>query len=138
MSLVVLGAVSGWMIVALVATNISLPYLLRGRLLAANGWNVPYLERIRPHYWIGVTVAGLSLVHAGLAMSMAVRFDPLSTAGLWVGTGGMLIAFAQAMVGMRMRTLRGAERVRLRRLHFRFMLALVATGVIHIVLNRPL
>ena len=129
------GAASGWLVVGLTAVNISLPYLLRGRRLAANGWTMPYLERLRPHYWIGVTVAGLTLVHAGIAMSGPIRSGGLYSAGLSLATGGLFLVAAQVMVGMRLRTLRGVERLRLRRTHFRIMCGLVALGAVHIVLN---
>ena len=137
MSAVWVGAASGWAVAALAAVNTSLPYLLRGRRLAATGWTMPYLERMRPHYWIGVTVAGLSFVHAGLAMSGPMRSGGPYTTGLWIATGGLFLVAGQAMVGMRLRTLRGQERLRLRKTHFRLMCALVVLGAVHIVLNVP-
>ena len=130
-----LGAGTGWLVAGLAAANISLPYLLRGRLLAANGWSIPYLQRMRPHYWIGLTVAGLTLLHAGVAMSGPMRAGGLYLTGIWIATGGLLLVLGQASVGMRMRTLRGAERLRLRRTHFRFMVGLVIVGLLHIVLD---
>lgn len=135
MTALISGEISGWLIVGLVAVNVSLPYLLRGRRLAPQGWTLPYLERMRPHYWIGLTVAGLGLVHAGLAMSAPIRIDSVSLAGVWVGTGGMILAGAQVMVGMQLRSLRGQARTRLRRTHFRLMAALVLLGFVHLVLN---
>ena len=135
MALTVFGAATGWVLVALTVINLSLPYLLRGRLLAANGWTVPYLERMRPHYWIGSTIAGLTLLHAGVVMSGPLRSGGAYAAGLWIATGGLLLVLGQASIGMRLRTLRGAERLKLRKTHFRFMLAIGGTGVIHIVLN---
>ncbi len=134
---VVVSSATGWLVAALVIVNVSLAYLLRGRLLAANGWTTPYLQRMRPHYWIGVTIGGLSLVHAGLAMSGPMRSSSLYTAGLWIATGSLLLVFAQVMVGMRLVALRGADRLRLRRTHFRIMAGMVATGMVHIVLNAP-
>lgn len=133
-----LGAVSGWVVAGLTLLNLSLPFLLRGRLLATNGWSIPYLERMRPHYWIGVTVAGLTLLHAGLAMSAPMRTETPYVAGLWIATGGLLLVLGQAWVGMRLITLRGAERLRLRRTHFRIMVGLVIAGVVHIALNSSL
>lgn len=132
------GTATGWLIVVLAAVNISLPYLLRGRLLASSGWTMPYLERLRPHYWIGFTIAGLVLLHAGVAMSAPLRPGGLYTAGLWIATGALLVVIGQVTVGMKMRTSRGPERLRLRKLHFRFMLMLVVAGLLHIVLNGPL
>ena len=133
----ILGEASGWLIVVLAAATIPLPYLLRGRLLAPAGWGgIGYLERLRPHYWIGYTIAGLGVIHAGLAMSAPLFFGSAGfNAGLWIGTGAMLLAIGQASVGHRMRALRGQERLRLRRLHFRLMMLLVGLGALHIVLN---
>lgn len=135
MEVVVLGAATGWLVAALTLANLSLPYLLRGRLLAANGWSIPYLERMRPHYWIGLTIAGLTFLHAGIAMSGPMRAGGVFATGLWIATGGMLLVLGQATVGIRLRTLRGLERLRLRKTHFRIMLGLVLLGVLHTALN---
>ncbi len=135
MTELVVSSATGWLAAILVAVNISLPYLLRGRLLAACGWSVPYLDRMQPHYWIGVTIGGLSLVHAGVAMSGPMKVGNLYVAGLWIATGALMLVIGQLMVGMRLRTVRGAERLRLRRTHFRIMVGLVMTGAVHVVLN---
>lgn len=135
MGALVLGEVSGWLIAAMVLLNASLPYLLRGRVLAPRGWALPYLERMRPHYWIGSTVAGLGLLHAGFAMSAPVQLSGASAAGLWIATGGMLLAFGQVALGLQLRTLRGQLRLRLRKTHFRVMAVLVAIGIVHVALN---
>lgn len=137
MGIAVLGATTGWLVAGLTALNVSLPYLLRGRRLAPAGWSMSYLARMRPHYWIGVTVAGLTLLHAGLAMSGPLRTGGPYMAGLWIATAGLFLVSGQAMVGIRLRTLRGAERLRLRRTHFRIMLGLVTVGIAHIVMNWP-
>lgn len=140
MNLGTVGVASGWLVAALVVATVPLPYLLRGRLLAPAGWGgLSYLERLRPHYWIGYTIAGLGFLHAGVAMSAPL---PLSRngyfAGLWLATAVMLLSFGQVMVGRRMRSLRGGERLRLRRLHFWVMVLLVTGGLAHIVLNAPI
>ncbi len=135
MAVALLGAATGWMLVGLTVVQVSLPYLLRGRLLAINGWNLPYLERMRPHYWIGLTIAGLTLVHAGVAMSGTIGSGGVYAAGLWIATGGLFFVLGQASIGMRLRTLRGAERLRLRRTHFRFMVSIVVAAIAHIALN---
>lgn len=126
---------SGWVVAGLLPLQVALPYLLRGRLLVANGRTIPYLERLRPHYWIGVTIAGLTLVHAGLAMSDVLPTGGTYVAGLWIATGGMFLAGGQVYIGMKMRSLRGTARIRLRKTHFRVMLALIAAGVLHIAMN---
>jgi len=55
--------------VVLALFTITTPYLVRGRRLAPEGWDVGYLQRLIPHYWIGYTIAGLSALHATFAMS---------------------------------------------------------------------
>lgn len=135
MTLVVLGETTGWLILALMAVTVSLPYLLRGRLLAPGGWTIPYVQRMQPHYWIGFTIAGLGLVHAGFAMSAPLSLTSTSFAGLWIATGGMFLAAGQALIGMQLRVLRGRARLRLRKVHFGVMSTLVVIGLLHIVLN---
>jgi hypothetical protein len=128
-----LAEVSGWAIALLTGVTISIPYLLRRRRGPA------ILERLRPHYWIGFTLAGLSLLHAGLAMSSIPTPGGAGwAAGIWVAFGALLLVFGQVSIGAGLRTLRGAERRRRRRLHFATMTVLVAAGLAHIVLNGAL
>jgi hypothetical protein len=132
-----LGESSGWLVAALTAATIPLPYLLRGRLLAPAGWSSGYLERLRPHYWIGFTLAGLVLLHAVLAMSAPFPVSVGGATGLWVATGVMLLLFGQVYLGVGLQRLRGRERLRQRRLHFWTMTLLVAGSLVHVVLNGP-
>jgi hypothetical protein len=130
----VLAASSGWVVAGLTAVTISLPFLLRRRLR----WASTYLERLRPHYWIGFTIAGLSLVHAGLAMSSGPAPGGVSwTVGIWVATGALLLVFGQLSLGLGLRQPGGADRKRRRRLHLVTMALLVAAGAGHVVLNWP-
>lgn len=125
---------SGWAIAALTGVTVALPYVLRRGARPA----AAYLVRLRPHYWIGFTLAGLSLLHAGLAMSSTPTPGGADwAAGIWVATGAMLLVFGQVSIGWGLRTVRGAERRRRRRLHFLTMTALVAAGLVHVVLNGP-
>jgi hypothetical protein len=128
---------SGWLIALLTGVTVALPYLLRrGRTPAA------YLVRLRPHHWIGFTLAGLSLLHAGLAMSAGASPGGADWAvGIWVATGALLLVFGQVSLGLGLRGtpgLSGIERRRRRRLHLLTMLLLVAGGLTHVVLNGPL
>jgi hypothetical protein len=125
---------SGWVIAALTAVTITLPYLLRRRLQ----WAGPYLARLRPHYWIGFTIAGLSLLHAGLAMSSGPTPGGVDwTVGIWIALGAMLLVFGQLSLGLGLRQPGSPERKRRRRLHFLTMALLVGTGAGHLVLNGP-
>jgi len=129
-----LAELSGWAIAALTVLTVTLPYLLRRRL----PWAGTYLERLRPHYWIGFTIAGLSLVHAGLAMSSGPTPGGADwTVGIWVATGAMLLVFGQLSVGLGLRQPGAPERKRRRRLHFLVMALLVGAGAGHVLLNGP-
>jgi hypothetical protein len=132
-----LAEASGWVMAGLTVLTVALPYLVRrGRPPAA------YLARLRPHYWIGFTIAGLSLLHAGLAMSSGAAPGGADWAvGIWVATGALLLVFGQVSLGLGLRSTPGlgdAERLRRRRLHLLVMVALVAGGLVHVVLNGPL
>lgn len=125
---------SGWVIAALTAVTVTLPFLLRRRLR----WAGSYLERLRPHYWIGFTIAGLSLVHAGLAMSSGPTPGGVEwTVGIWIATGAMLLVFPQLQLGLGLRQPASPERKRRRRLHLMTMALLVTAGAGHVVLNGP-
>jgi hypothetical protein len=130
----VLAETSGWAIVALTGVTVVLPYLFRRR-----GWRGgSYLDRLRPHYWIGFTLAGLSFVHAGLAMSAGTTPGGAGWAiGIWVATGAMLLVLGQVSLGLGLRRPGGDDRRRRRRLHFLTMVGLVAAGLLHVVLNGP-
>jgi hypothetical protein len=135
---VVLSEASGWLIAALAAITVPLPYLVRGRRLAPRGWGRGFLQRLRPHYWIGYTIAGLSLLHATFAMAGPMRGGGPYQTGIWIATAGMLLAFGQVGLGRRLRDLRGAGRHRMRRWHFGLMAALAVVGAMHVWLNGAL
>ena len=125
---------SGFVIAALTLLTIALPYLLRRRLQ----WVGSYLERLRPHYWIGFTIAGLSLVHAGLAMSSGPTPGGVDwSVGIWIATGAMLLVFPQIQLGLGLRQATTPERKRRRRLHFLTMALLVGAAAGHVLLNGP-
>jgi hypothetical protein len=134
-----LAEASGWLIVALMAITVTLPYLLRGRILAVEGWSgVPYLHRLRPHFWIGYAIAGLGLLHAVFAMSSRVAWSGPFAIGIWIAAIAMALAFVQAMLGGEIRLLRAGQRVRQRRAHLRIALILAALGAAHLLLNGAL
>jgi hypothetical protein len=133
---------SGWVIAGLTVLTIVLPYLFRRRLVLAGvrlGRAGTYLERLSPHYTIGLTIAGLSLVHAGLAVSSApTTSNPAWAPGIWVATGALFLVFGQLSVGLGLRDPREPARRRQRRVHFAFMTVLVVAGAVHLLLNGPL
>jgi hypothetical protein len=132
-----LAEVSGWAVAGLTGIAIALPYALRRGLPPA-----AYLERLRPHYWIGFTLAGLSLLHAGFAMSAGATPGGVAWAvGTWVAIGALLLVFGQVSLGLSLRAepgLSGTERRRRRLLHLLVMAMLVSGGLVHVVLNGPL
>ncbi len=97
-----------------------------------------YLQRLTPHYWVGYTIAGLSLLHAGFAMSAPMPPQGSFGTGIWIATGGMLLVFGQVTLGLRLRELRGSGRLRLRRWHVAVVIGLAAIGALHLWLNGPL
>lgn len=133
-----LSEASGWLIAVFAIITIPLPYLVRGRRLAPEGWGLRYLQRLTPHYWIGYTIAGLSVLHATFAMSGPMPSGNAYLTGLWIAAGGMLLAFGQVSLGLRLRSLRGTGRLRLRRWHLAAMAGLAVVGALHVWLNGPL
>jgi hypothetical protein len=80
--------VSGLLMVIALPLTVTLPYVLRRGPLARQGAaqgaavgakSLSFLQRMRPHYWLGYGIAGLTLVHALVAMSggLALAADPL-------------------------------------------------------------
>jgi hypothetical protein len=130
-----LSEATGWVIAVLVPMTIAIPYAVRGRRLAPEGWGIGYLQRMVPHYWIGYTIAGASVVHVGFAMAGPLPAGGAYQAGLWIATGGALLVFGQVLLGVRLRERRGPGRLRLRRAHFAVMAGLVSAGALHLLLN---
>jgi hypothetical protein len=126
---------SGWVLVVLIGTTVALPYVFRRGASAASGAKPrPFLERMRPHVWLGDAVVGLTVAHLWPAMSQgwARRVDAL---GLYLATGALLLAVAQVALGLGLRAAAGRRRRRLRRAHFWTMVALVALAAGHVARN---
>jgi hypothetical protein len=91
-------AASGWLLLALLALTIALPYYLRRRRLRL--WRLPLPPeparpgRLRFHYWLGYAIAALALVHgmASMTRGIAGRAHP---AGLKLASAALLVAFCQ-------------------------------------------
>jgi hypothetical protein len=96
---------SGWLLVALTATTVALPFVFRlgaiGRALGlAAAKSVPFLRRMRRHYWLGYAIAGITLFHAVLAMSTATSRH-VSVLGLYLATLALaLIALGASHVAL--------------------------------------
>ncbi|HVR08884.1 MAG TPA: hypothetical protein VMW75_12620 [Thermoanaerobaculia bacterium] len=122
-------ASSGWLLVALLAVTIRLPYRPRARPSAA----LLRPPRLRLHFWLGYAIAALALVHAMAAMTRGIvgRAHP---AGLRLASLALLLAFGEVGIGLALRG-RIRSRATVRRLHFWVMALLVALVVIHVALD---
>jgi len=122
-------AASGWLLVALLAVTIRLPYRPRARPSAAH----LRPRRLRLHFWLGYAIAALALVHAMAAMTRGIagRAHP---AGLRLASLALLLAICEVGIGLALRgRVRGRQTAR--RLHFWVMALLVALVVIHVALD---
>ena len=134
-------SVTGFGLVALGACAIALPYLLRStwyaRTIEALGFkDVPLLRRMRPHYWLGITIAVVTLGHALLSLFGGVT-GPVNLLGLSLAVLALCFVLPQVMLGLRLRNPKTPERTALRRLHFVIMACLVVLALGHIALNSP-
>jgi hypothetical protein len=122
-------ATSGWVLLALLAVTIALPYLLRRRPGA-------FLRRMRPHFWAGFAVPVLTLAH--LAPSMASPWiRTVNVAGLDLASLALLLVLAQVALGARLRRARTGRRS-LRRAHLATMLGIAVLVAGHVALNMML
>lgn len=138
MSNVFLTSLSGWIQLPLFGALVLLPYLLRGKALRTAGVRAgPFLERMRPHYWIGFAVAGLTLLHAVVPMSSGLMRGANLT-GLYLATGALFLVLIQVFLGFNLRNPKLPERRAVRRWHFWIMVAMASAGIVHIWLNSAL
>ena len=136
-------AASGWLLVALLASTIALPYRLRRRRPSLMHRPPALAEppparpagrrRLRLHYWLGYAIAALAMVHgmASMTRSIAGRAHP---AGLKLASLALLVAFGQVGIGLWLRGKSGG-RAAVRRIHFWVMAALVALVALHVALD---
>lgn len=118
-------AFSGWAVALLLAAGIGLPYLARSLR-----WS-----NLLPHYGLGLLMPMAAALHASLPMTLT-RIGRFNATGLLLATGALVLIVWQAGLGLALRTARGTERRRLKRVHFGTMTLLVALVVGHIALNR--
>lgn len=132
-----LTSISGWASALLVTITTTLPYVLRRR--AANPqmrWLGPFLVRLRPHYWLGYIIVGLSLLHASLSMNRQTM-NGANSLGLLLATGALFLLFWQVMLGMSLSKPTEGRRMQ-RRWHFTLMVSIMVLGISHILLNSVL
>jgi len=130
---------SGWILVALVAATVALPFLLRrnalsGALGVVVARGKPYLRRMRPHYWLGYLITGITLAHAMVPMEAGVA-GRMNALGLYLATGALFLLFGQVTLGLSLQRPDLSGRREIRSWHFWGMVGIVVLAVGHIVLN---
>jgi len=118
------------MIVLLVAT-ILYPFLLRSGML---GPVQPFLKRMRFHYWLGYSIAGILLIHVLVSMSAGLA-NRTSALGLDLATVALLLIVGQVMLGRQLSWPKLSMRRLVRRWHFWVMIGIVALVLGHVALN---
>lgn len=124
------GSVAARMAAALCVAVIGLPYLLRRRQLRRH--QVPYRQRLRPHFWIAYFVAALTILHVGTAMRAMVRAN---VAGTWCATGALLLLIFEIVTGLALRESGWKERGGLQRIHFWIAISFTGLLAMHLWLN---
>ena len=132
-------SLSGWSLVVLTGISVCLALLFRRQLRDPKfrlRWEKGriFLKRMRPHYWLGYAIAGITLVHAALALSSGWA-KGANILGLMLAGLGMFLVFAQILLGRTLRRPRTPNRRQLRGLHLVLMFIIVTLGVGHILLD---
>ena len=125
-------AFSGWISVLLFGSGLALPFLLRSAPTA----RIPFLRRMRPHYWLGYLTLLVSCAHAWLAMSRG-NMRGIDLTGVWSATVALLVIMWQVAVGLMLTNPTQPQRRALRRIHFWTMMLVAGLIVAHVVRNRP-
>ncbi len=133
--------VTGWLLLLLLATTTSLPFILRRKaLLVSLGVAViatsPYLKRMRPHYLLGYAITGIVVAHAWVPMSAGFG-GQANTLGLYLGTGALFALGGQVLLGRALQDPQAPNRRMLRRSHLWLMIGIFALAAGHILLNSP-
>jgi hypothetical protein len=117
--------------IVLLAATILYPFLLRSGVL---GPVQPFLKRMRFHYWLGYSIAGIVLVHVLVPMSAGLA-GQTNAPGLDLATVALFLIFGQVMLGRRLRWPKLSMRRVVRRWHFWVMIGIVVFVLGHIALN---
>jgi hypothetical protein len=114
---------TGWLVAALTATTIFIALFAR--------------RRLQQHFWIGYAIGGLSFLHASFSMGGLAVAGSAALTGVLIATVGMFLSWGQALLGSRLRELRGRVRAAVRRVHLANATLLVGLGLAHVLLNGP-
>jgi hypothetical protein len=124
-------SISGWLLIVLLIVTIAYPYLLRRGIL---GPVQPFLKRMRLHYWLGYSIAGILLFHTWIPMSARLA-GRVNQVGLDLATGALFLVFAQVALGFNLSQPKLSIRRMMRRWHFAVMVGIVALVLGHIALD---
>jgi len=122
---------TGWALMVLLLATIFYPFLLRSGLL---GPVQPFLKRMRLHYWLGYSVAGIVIIHLWIPMSAGLA-GRVNATGLYLATVALILIFVQVSLGRRLSWPKLSTRRVVRRWHFWVMVGIVAFVLGHIALN---
>jgi hypothetical protein len=122
---------TGWILMVLLLATIVYPFLLRSGLL---GPVQPFLKRMRFHYWLGYSIAGIVLIHLWIPMSAGLA-GRVNAAGLYLATVALILIFVQVTLGRRLSWPKLSMRRVVRRWHFWVMMSIVAFVLGHIALD---
>ncbi len=112
---------SGWLLVLLLALTVRLAYRHR-----------------RPwHYWVGYSIAGLTLVHSWMPMTPGLA-GRAHKAGLEIATLAFLLVLIEVGLGLWLRRRGTPKRAALRRVHFWVMVGLCVLVAVHVGLDSAL
>ena len=141
MSFQLIAGISGLLIVLAVPLTVAIPYVVRrGSASQRTTTSAPdgrsFLQRMRPHFWIGYAIVTLTVLHALIAMTGGITglINPL---GLSLAFIGLFVVVFQLALGSLLARPDMPERRTLRKVHFWTMLSLVVLGLGHILLNSP-
>jgi len=124
-------SVTGWVMIVLLVATILYPFLLRNGIL---GPVQPFLKRMRFHYWLGYSIAGILSVHVLVPMSASL-VGRTSALGLGLATVALLLIVGQVMLGRQLSWPKLSMRRVVRRWHFWVMIGIVAYVLGHVALN---
>src|SRR5579862_8921512 len=102
-----IASASGWALVVMTAVTVSIPFGLH-RQLRASPWRFKlkqgraFLQRMRPHYWLGYIIAVVTLVHVFVAMGAGLSLG-LNVLGLLLASAALFLLFAQVLLGRSLR-----------------------------------
>jgi hypothetical protein len=119
----------------LLATTICLPHvLLAAPTIASSSSRDSVVDRLRPHFWLGFSIAPLTFVHLWPAMSegWVRRVEAL---GLYMASLAFLLSIVQVVVGLRLGGLSNGPRRRLRRVHYWTMAGVAGLALGHVGIN---